>query len=239
MVLYEVVLKVTHDCPFCNISKKFPALKMFVWCNREHEAIEIATENPEEYSAVRRELSKIGRIVDESFDGTKVHMIIKECTCRLENSVGKNIDAFNLLHISPAIYGGGWEYYRIVAFQHKDLNRFLQRLEDKGFVFEILRKVPFDGFLASSLTLTADALFSDLTEKQADALMTAYKYGYYKLPRKANIGTIAGKKRLPRTTYQEHLKKAENKLIASLIPYLQLFRQAPEEKRNSLKIAIA
>ncbi|MCJ7430513.1 hypothetical protein MUO83_04775, partial [Candidatus Bathyarchaeota archaeon] len=80
MVLYEVVLKVTHDCPFCNISKKFPALKMFVWCNREHEAIEIATENPEEYSAARRELSKIGRIVDESFDGTKVHMIIKECT---------------------------------------------------------------------------------------------------------------------------------------------------------------
>lgn len=38
---------------------------------------------------------------------------------------------------------------------------------------EILRKVDFDGFIASSLTLTADALFSDLTEKQMDALLTA------------------------------------------------------------------
>lgn len=69
----------------------------------------------------------------------------------------------------------------------------LQRLEEKGFVFEVLRKVPFDGFVASSLTLTVDALFSDLTEKQMDAFLTAYSNGYYKLPRKADVTTIASK----------------------------------------------
>lgn len=56
---------------------------------------------------------------------------------------------------------------------------------------EILRKVDFDGFIASSLTLTADALFSDLTEKQMDALLTAYSNGYYSLPRKANVQDIS------------------------------------------------
>ncbi len=50
----------------------------------------------------------------------------------------------------------------------------MQRLEAKGFVFDVVRKVPFDGFIASSLTLTADALLSNLTEKQTDALLTAY-----------------------------------------------------------------
>jgi hypothetical protein len=116
------------------------------------------------------------------------------------------------------------------------MDRFFQRLEDKRFTYKILRKVPFDGFLASSLTLTADALFSNLTDKQADSLVTAYRYGYYRLPRAADVKAIASKKRIPRTTFQEHLRKAESKLITSLIPYIQLFRQASEEKRKSLKI---
>ncbi|MBX5327404.1 MAG: helix-turn-helix domain-containing protein [Candidatus Bathyarchaeia archaeon] len=150
--------------------------------------------------------------------------------------MGKNIDSLNLLHVSPVVYEKGWEYYRIIAFRHGDVKRLLQRLEERGFVFEILRKVPFDGFIASSLTLTADALFSALTEKQTDALLTAFTHGYYRLPRKASIQSIASKKRVPRTTYQEHLKKAENKLITSLVPYIQLFRHASEEQRERIKV---
>jgi len=134
------------------------------------------------------------------------------------------------------VYEKGWEYYRLIAFRHKDLKRFLERLEERGFVFDVLRKVPFDGFVASSLTLTADALFSDLTEKQMDALLTAYRHGYYRLPRETDVQTIANKRQVPRTTFQEHLKKAENKLVASLVPYVQLFKQASVEKRECLKI---
>jgi len=133
---------------------------------------------------------------------------------------------FNLLHVLPVIYERGWEYYRVIAFRHKDLKNLLQRLEEMNFTVEVLRKVPFDGFIASSLTLTADALFSDLT----------YSHGYYRLPRKTDVKTIASRKRVPRTTFQEHLKKAENKLVASLIPYIQLFRKASTEKRKRLKI---
>jgi len=44
--------------------------------------------------------------------------------------------------------------------------------------------------MASSLTLTADAPFSDLAEKQMDALLTAYSHGYYRLPRKTDVKTI-------------------------------------------------
>lgn len=236
MTLFEFVFKVMHDCPFGNISRRFPSLRMFVWCNREHEVIEIIVENREEYSAVMGEISKIDGIIDVSSDRHKVHLITKKCFCTMENSIGKNIDEFNLLHISPVIYKKGWEYYRLIAFRHKDVQGLLQKLKEKGFMYKILRKVPFNGFLASSLTLTADALFSDLTDKQIDALLTAYGHGYYKLPRKTDVKTIASKKQVPRTTFQEHLKKAENKLVAALVPYIQLFKQASPEKRKSLKI---
>lgn len=236
MSLYEVVLKITHDCPFGNVSRKFPSLKMFLWCNREHEVIEIVMEKEEEYETVKAELSKIGCMLGESSDHLKSHFITKTCSCTMDNSVGKNIDAFNILQVSPVVYRQGWEYYRLIVFRHEDLKRLMKRLEQRGFVFDIVRKVPFDGFIASSLSLTADALFSDLTDKQMDALLTAYSHGYYRLPRKSDIQTIASRRRVPRTTFQEHLKKAENKLVVSLVPYIQLYKKASPERRERLRI---
>ena len=211
-------------------------MRMFVWCNRDIEVVEIVVEKPEALSALMEGLSKIGDIVETSSDSDKVHLVTKKCNCTLENSVSKNIDECNLLHVSPIVFEQGWEYYRVIAFRHEDLKRLLERLEEIAFSFEVLRKVPFDGFIASSLTLTADALFSDLTEKQMDALLSAYSHGYYMLPRKADVKTIAGRKQVPRTTFQEHLKKAENKLVASLVPYIQLFRRASTDDRISLRV---
>lgn len=236
MTLTEIVLRVTHDCPFGNISRKFASLKMFVWCNREHEVIEVVLNNQKDYSAVVKELSKIGAIVDESPQNRRVQLISRKCLCTLQNSVGRNIDALNLLHVLPTMYESGWEYYRMIAFRHEDFQELLQRLERMVFAVEVLRKVPFDGFIASSLTLTADALFSDLTEKQLDALLAAYDSGYYNLPRKADIKEISRKRKVPRTTFQEHLKKGENKLISSLVPYMQLFKQAAPERREGLRM---
>jgi predicted DNA binding protein len=150
--------------------------------------------------------------------------------------VTRIIDEFDLLQISPIIYRHGWEYYRVIAFRHEDVKALMERFENRGIKYEILRKVDFEGFIAGSLTLTADALFSDLTEKQMDALLTAYSNGYYSMPRRANVQDIAHKKRVSRTTYQEHLKKAENKLVASLVPYVQLFKRVAPEKRTRTSV---
>ena len=233
MTLFEVAFKVTHDCPYCNVSKKHPRLKMFDWCNREYDVIELIIDEPDEYSAVIDEISKIKGMVEKSSDLHNAHFFVKKCFCKAEDSVTRILDEFDLLQISPIIYRHGWEYYRVIAFRHEDLKALMQRFETRGLKYEILRKVDFDGFIAGSLTLTADALFSDLTEKQMDALLTAYSNGYYNLPRKANVQDIAHKKKVSRTTYQEHLKKAENKLVASLVPYAQLFKRIGPEKRTN------
>ena len=239
MTLFEVALKATRDVPFLNMTRRFPSLKMFIWCNTEHDVIEVIVENVEDYPLVIEEMRKcqILGIVEESSDNQRFYLIVHRCCCMLEDTMARHIGTLDLLHVFPTILEKGWEYHRIIAFRHEDLEELLRRLEKWGWVFKILRKVPFDGFIASSLTLTADALFSALTEKQIDALLTAYRNGYYRLPRRADVQTIAAKERVPRTTFQEHLKKAENKLVAALVPYMQLFNHAPIEKRQSLKIA--
>ncbi len=51
----------------------------------------------------------------------------------------------------------------------------------------------------------------------------AYNSGYYQTPRRVSVEKVAERARVPRTTLQEHLNKAENKLISSIIPQIQLY----------------
>ncbi len=238
MTLFEVVLKATRDSSFLNLTRRFPSMKMFIWCNREHDVIEAIVGNAEDFQPIVEEIksSDIPGIVDESSDNQRIHMILHECSCMMEDTIIHHIGDLDLLHVFSTILDSGWEFHRIIAFRHEDLGILMKRLEDAGWTLRILRKVPFDGFIATSLTLSADTLLSDLTDRQIEALLTAHRYGYYSLPRKADLQTIAAKQRVPRTTFQEHLKKAENKLVSALVPYIQLFDQAPIEKKQSVKM---
>jgi predicted DNA binding protein len=235
--MYEVILKLSYDETSCNLSRRFSSLKMLMWCNRYHDVIEVVVKDPTEHESFIREVPKPEGTIEDSSDRQSFHIITKPCSCmREEMSIVRIIGKLDILHISPVMVERGWQYHRIVVFRHKDFEELLRRLGEAGFLVEVLRKVPFEGFIASSLTLNADALFSALTDKQMDALLTAHRFGYFNFPRRADVQEIAATKHVPRTTYSDNLKKAEGKLVSALIPYIRLFRQAPKEKRLGIRL---
>jgi hypothetical protein len=199
--------------------------------------MEFVTKEDEDTEHLLKAATAIGVTIGQFSDCGNIHAIIQDCQCNAENSVTVLFDACNLLQISPVVYMEGWEHYRLIAFKQSDIREIMRLLDQRDITYEILRKVPFDGFIASSLTLTADALFSELTDKQIEALLTAYTNGYYQMPRRADIQTISERTDLVRTTFQEHLRKAENKLIAAIVPYLELFRKAPESRREEINLS--
>jgi predicted DNA binding protein len=223
MSLFEIVFRTTRDDHILNLSKKYPSLKILGWCNRQHDVLEVIVSNPEEYPLVIKELPKPEGIVASVDDSERSHLIAKVCSCMKGDSVVKLIGDLAMLHVPPVMTEKGWDHHRVVAFRHGDWEELLSRLEKAGYTVEVLRKVPFNDFIASPLMLSADTLFSRLTEKQMEAFLAAYRNGYYKVPREVDVKTIAAKRHVPRTTFQEHLSKAENKLAASLAPYVQLF----------------
>lgn len=238
MTLYEVALKVTFDSSLLDLTRRFPSANIFIWCNRENDVMEVIVGDSEEFALVMEQINacNTGRVVEESSDKRRLCLFVSKCHCMNENTIVRHIGELDILNVCPNIVKNGWAYHRLIVFRHEDLEELLRRIENWGWVYRILRKIPFDGFIASSLTITADTLFSELTEKQIDAMLTAYRYGYYNLPRDADIQTIAAEEHVPRTTFQEHLKKAENKVVGALAPYIQLFNHAPPEKRKSLSL---
>jgi len=62
-------------------------------------------------------------------------------------------------------------------------------------------------------------LVPQLTDKQLLALKSAFKEGYYDYPRKLTIPQLARKAGKAYSTFQEHLSKAEGKLVEFFLKY--------------------
>ncbi len=221
MTVFEVLCRVKHRGNLLSLSERHPSMRVYTWCNRVNEILEVEVGDPGEYGEARRELAKVATIVGESEEGG-IHLIESTCFCTKDNSVGLNIEDLPVLMVQPEVMRGGWEYYRLILFRHEDFAEVMRRLETRGFTVEVLKKSGVRGSLAGCI-LEADSIFSSLTGKQMDALMRAYTHGYYRLPRGADIQEIARVERVKRTTFQEHLKKGENKIIERIIPYMRLY----------------
>jgi len=138
----------------------------------------------------------------------------------------------------PTIFHQGWEHYKIVSTSpttEKKLFQDLQRVGD----FEILSKTRIlNTGIGGAMRISTLSLFSRLTDKQLRALLTAYELGYYRTPREKTTEELAKSFHLTRPTFEEHLRKAENKIIASVAQHLRLLyyreRVTPEAEAMAM-----
>jgi hypothetical protein len=89
------------------------------------------------------------------------------------------------------------------------IKAFLEGIDSAGVHYKIL--------LMSDLNFSPISPLNQLTEKQRDVLITAYRMGYYNVPRRGSSQDIAKKLGLVDATVVEHLRKAEQRLIRHII----------------------
>ena len=164
MPLFEVVFRAMYDNPISKITLNNPSIKIYQWCNDEYDIMELVLQKQEDYHRIREDFTKAVQIVDEIHNGANTHVITRMCSCGGPGTVISHLNDPSLLLIPPIAYENGWEYFRLIAFKHENAKKLLAQLRENGYKVEILRKSPFDGYIASSLALTTDALFSGLTD---------------------------------------------------------------------------
>ena len=69
----------------------------------------------------------------------------------------------------------------------------------------------------TSIDTKGESLLSKLTHRQKQMLLTAYALGYYDVPRRISSDDLSRHLNVDKSTIVEHLRKAERKLIASII----------------------
>ncbi len=228
MTLYETVFRLQHDCPFNDLSRQHPDLLMSTWCNLETDVMEISAEDPAVFDELEKDLKSVEKalktkILRKSNSNLNVQIVVQHCGCEnVPAPVSPVFERNNCLELQPTVYKGGWEHYRIISFSESDLRKVFETLERYCRVEIISRRALPSGGVKETMLVSTSSLFGGLTKKQAQALVFALENGYYQVPKKMTTEEMASMLRLPRTTYEEHLRKAEGKVLRSMAPYISL-----------------
>jgi len=221
MGLYEASIRVKHECPYREISERYPDLTIREWPLSDCQVLQITSESTptEELLTAIRE---IGTVLHESADDDGYHVVTQSCLCSLESSIVDRFEAHNCLYQSPTIYRQGWEHYTVIAFDREDVQGLLGDLRADREI-ELLSKTTIsESQIPHSMLAPAGQLFEDLTDRQLAALQLALEQGYYEQPRKTSLRELADRTAVARSTFEEHLRKAENKLLTNAGQFLRL-----------------
>jgi predicted DNA binding protein len=218
----ELKIRVKIGNPIDRLTEKYKSVRVWTWCNFVQDVHEMVSDDPAEFRMALDEFRGVYNVLEETEVSSSIRVITQNCICTKDTTVHDNIQELEILNLMPIYCEAGYEHYRLIAFRHEALSELFDRLQARGFQVEVEEQAPFNGMVSDTL-ITLNSLVGRLTEKQVNAIVAAYNSGYYQTPRRVNVGKVAERARVPRTTLQEHLNKAENKLISSIIPQIQLY----------------
>ena len=233
--MFEVAFKLQHNCPYTRFSMKHPEVRLVEWCNNRIHVMEVDCPDIETYTKIERDLTDLllwkgGKILKKNFLEGNLQLIIKTCCCsKLSPNVDDVVEKNSCLAMPPEVYYGGWEEYRVIGFRENDYKRMFEELNRLGPVRILHKKIVPDKSIRDTFVISVNSVFSELTDKQVNSLVAALEYGYYQIPKKVTAEEIATKRNIPRTTFEEHLRKAESKTLQAMAPYIRMF--AAREKR--------
>jgi predicted DNA binding protein len=227
--MFEVSFRIQHNCPYTRFSLKHPTVRVVEWCNNKTHVMEIQSPDITTFAKIEDDLEillkwKGGRILKRTFVSGDLQLVLKTCRCgKISPNVSDVIEENAGLTIPPDVYYEGWEEYKAIGFRDSDYKKIFKDLKALGPV-QILQKRVLPGrSMRDTFAITLSNVFSELTEKQTQSLLLALDCGYYKIPKQITAEEIALKNHLARTTYEEHLRKAESKVLQAISPYVRMY----------------
>ncbi|BAB59380.1 hypothetical protein [Thermoplasma volcanium GSS1] len=224
----EIEMDLENDLPFCKLSKDFPQVSFYRWCNSAIDYLEFYG-NKEDLDSLEKYVPEIEKSLNtnslyRSRSGGRLSVILS-CRCNVSNSTIRKAEHHNLMWKAPVFYNGGHEKLSVISPRSEDFLGLFKDLEDVGKV-RITKKIEVDPDLVRDIySISLSDLFSDLTEKQLRYLVSAYHNGYFDVPKRTNIVELAKQFNISYSTLQEHLEKAVNKIMKGIEPYLTIALQ--------------
>ena len=232
--MFDVSLKLDHERPFSNLSKAFPGTSIQRWCNLEVDILEIESAKDAEATEVeawlRKMAKKLGaRLIRVNRYSNALEAVVG-CKCATDNSSVAIIEWAGCIPVMPVSYKGGMEYCRMLAFTKESLNGAISRLSETSKLEIQSKSVVTRESARGAITVPVDEFLGALTKKQLAAFLAAMQLGYYSLPKKVTVDEIAARQGMKRSTYEEHLRKAELKILQSVRPYARLVYVTAESR---------
>ncbi len=221
MSLYQASFRIRHECPYRELSERYPDMTIREWYLHDCQVLEISTAAapPEQ---LLEDVDALGTVLHRSEDERGVHVVMQSCLCALEGSIIQRFEEYNCLYQPPTVHRQGWEHYSVIAFDEADIRALHDELTTDRDI-EVLAKTGLEeAQIPHGLVAPVDQLAEGLTDRQLAAIRHALDRGYYESPRRTSISELAEDTDVARSTFEEHLRKAENKLMGNVGHFLRL-----------------
>lgn len=219
--MWTTKLQLKHrDCPIVNRCVKFNLIVLSypsTWYEQNGKKFATTTC----YFQSNDEAKKKKFIDDLRADKRISHLEISGDIFTYEINLGKEGEHVMLYHtkqiffVKPAInHYDGHEYWEIASWKREEVEKFIKSLKSHMDVCNIMK------LQNSPLTdIYFPNVMPKLSKSQKNALELAYFNGYYSYPRKTTLEKLAKIAKIGISTFQEHLRKAELKLLPVIIEY--------------------
>lgn len=215
MVVIDARVRVHHPCPYCDISVEFPRTLLLLWCDNRRDVFVLSAPD-------RRELEQVCRALRRSFharpllmDGNDAIVGIPDFEWVDPPSVTGLARRTGVWVLHPVLYFDGTETYRLVASSKSELNSFISRVRRLGDVEVLSVSSRLDLREVRDVPTASVHFFEGLTDRQARSLVAAYEGGLLDVPARSRWEDIARRVGLSRSTFGEHLRKGQLRLLAN------------------------
>jgi len=213
VAVVDARLRVHHPCPYCDLSVEFPSSLLLLWCDNLRDTFLLSSPDPAELRRLCATVRSVhhGRVL--LTEGTSALVALPDFEWSSPPSVTGLARRAGVWVLPPVVYADGRETYRLIAPTRARLNRLVQQLRRLGEV-EILSVSDRAGLESVRDYPAASAhFFEGLSERQLRSLVVAHDAGLLEIPARSSWASVARAEGLARSTFGEHLRKAQLRLV--------------------------
>ncbi|MGI0068072.1 MAG: helix-turn-helix domain-containing protein [Thermoplasmata archaeon] len=228
MTVVDARVRVHHPCPYCDISVEFPRTLLLLWCDNRRDVFLVSAPEAQELkravAALRDSFHAKPLIVDDR----DALVLVPDFEWVDPPSVTGLARRTGVWVLHPVVYFDGTETYRLVAPTKLELNRLITKARRLGEVEILSVSGKMDLSRIRELPNASVHFFEGLTDRQAKSLVAAYEGGLFDVPARMKWKEVAQREGLSRSTFGEHLRKGQLRLLANSYASLKARSQASE-----------
>ncbi len=222
MTLCEARLEISFNSAFGDLTAKYPNSKVMIWCNAQTHLYEFHSRDEEELRALETEAEALIAQSAPLRKTNTLRFLSTICDCGSEN-VSTFLQDEQCWYVQPIVFEAGRAHYTVICPDRESIRKAMGKINTKGYKADLVSVRDFDFCtFADEMFISPSNILVGVTPKQLSALADAFSGGYFDEPAKTDIDALARKAMISRSTYSEHLRKAEAKLLSNLAPYIKM-----------------
>ena len=230
MPVIDAHVRIRHPCPYCNVSVAFPRSLLLLWCDNRRDTFLVSSPEPDELRRVLRRLRSEFRARPLIVEGSVAIVVVPEFEWADPPSVTRLARRAGVWVLPPVLYSDGRETYRMIASGRPRLNRFVTRLRRLGDV-ELLSVSDRTGLESVRDVPSASVhFFEGLTDRQTRSMVAAIDAGLFDVPARSRFTDVARREGLSRSTFGEHVRKAQLRIARNSYASLKARMNAVDER---------